>query len=117
MVKNSAVDAQVGEAWGQLREGKVNEAINAYARILQTVPNHVDAHYGMGLAQRAAGREADAVESFQRALEVSKEMLAALRSQSGAENQNNLQMSEDDRYMMLIRMIGQRLAELGVEAQ
>lgn len=113
MAKNQAVDAQVGAAWAHQREGRPNDAIAGFEKVLETVPNAVDAYYGMGMALRSAGREADAVESFQKALEISQSMLQALRSQGSASN--DLGSTEDDRYMMLIRMIKQRLAELGTK--
>ena len=115
MSKNATVEAQIGQAWNHHREGRSADAIAAFEKILGTIPNNVDALYGIGLAQKALGREADAVESFQKAYELGEEMLRAIRSQVGGdENVNALQTSEDDRYMMLGRMTKQRLAELGV---
>lgn len=117
MATGSSVEAQIGKAWGELRDGQVDAAITGFDSALLSVPNNVDAHYGMGMAQRAAGKEADAVQSFQKALEIATQMLDAIRSQVGGDDaHNSLQTSEDDRYMMLSRMIRQRLKELGVSA-
>lgn len=119
MANNATADAQVGAAWGQLRNGQYPDAIAGFERVLQTVPNHVDAHYGLGLALRESGREADAVESFQKALEIAQSMLEAIRNKAGMGGDpahNELGSTEDDRYMMLTRMVKQRLAEMGTKA-
>ncbi len=117
MSKNATGEAQIGQAWNHHREGRSADAIAAFEKILETIPNDVDALYGIGLAQKALGRDVDAVESFQKAYELGQEMLKAIRSQvGGEENVNALQTSKGDRYMMLGRMTKQRLAELGVNA-
>ncbi|GAB4508538.1 MAG: hypothetical protein OHK0046_01270 [Anaerolineae bacterium] len=117
MATGSGIEVQIGKAWGELREGNVEGAITGFDSALNTVPNNVDAHYGLGLAFRKAGRDADAIETFQKALELSKQMLEAIRSQIGGDDHHNsLATTDDDRYMMLGRMIRQRLAELGVKA-
>lgn len=113
MSKNSTVDAQVGQAWDLLRQGKPQEAINSFEKVLQSIPNNVDAHYGLGLAQRASGQNADALETFEKASEIAAQMLEAIRSQVGGDDAaNSLETTEDDRYMMLSRMLQQRVAEL-----
>jgi tetratricopeptide (TPR) repeat protein len=113
-MQGTDVETQIGEAWGKHREGHHTEAIADFERVIRSMPNNVDAHYGLGLALRAAGQETQAIETFRKALEMAGEMLKAIREQ---ENKDELQValttSEDDRYAMLIRMIHQRLAELG----
>ena len=115
------VAPQVGEAWGFLREGRYDDAGRIFDEVIHTIPNDVDAYYGLGLVYRASGKEGEAIESFQKALEIAKELLAVLRSQLGVNGEHvssleALETTQDDRYMMLIRMIRQRLAELGAKA-
>lgn len=112
MQGSSHRDAQIGDAWGKLRDGQFDTAISGFEKVLQTAPNNVDAYYGLGLALREKKQDADAVEAFQKAKEHAANLLEAIRSQVGTEN--SLETTEDDRYMMLSRMIRQRLAELGV---
>jgi len=113
-MQGSQVETHIGDAWNHLREGRQSEAISGFEKVLTQIPNNVDAHYGLGLALRANGQEAQAVESFQKGLDHANAMLEAIRSQVGSEN--SLETTEDDRYMMLTRMLKQRLAELGASA-
>lgn len=118
MEQKNTVKQQIGQAWAYHREGRNDQAIAEFETVLNQQPDSVDAHYGMGLALRAEDRNQQAVESFQKALELAQRTLNALRSVSEAEGQagrtNDLGSTDDDRYMMLIRMIKQRLAELGI---
>ncbi len=117
MIGGSSIEAQVSQAWGKLRDGQVKEAITGFDDALRSVPNNVNAHYGLGLALRTDGQNEKAVASFQKALEISIQMLEAIRSQAGVDEfKNDLKSKEDDRYMILGRMIRQRLQELGVSA-
>jgi len=60
------------------------------------------------LAFRAAGDNASAKSSFETALRITERELAAIRKGE----RNDLSTTRDDRYMMLIRMLGQRIAEV-----
>lgn len=102
--------AQIGDAWALHREGSNSEAIRAFQDALKTASDDVDAQYGLGLAQRANKQYEEALKSFQTALDLAKQKLEQLRKESGQENQ--LSTSNDDRYLMLIRMIGQRIEEV-----
>lgn len=102
--------AQIGDAWALHREGSNSEAVRAFQDALKTAPNDVDAYYGLGLAQRASRDYEMALKSFQTALDLAKQTLEQLRKESGQENQ--LATTNDDRYLMLIRMIGQRIEEV-----
>lgn len=105
------VSSQIGQAWNYHRQGNNKEAIAEFESAIRTAPENVDAYYGLGLAQRAAGDQLAASDSFSKAHSLAKTRLAALHS--GESVGNDLQSSEDDRYLMLVRMIGQRLAEMG----
>jgi len=108
----STVGSQIGKAWGNLRQGNHDEALSTFETILKDAPKNVDAYYGLGLAQMKAGQESKAIETFQKALETAQELLQAIRGQMGG---TNIETIEDDRYMMLLRMIQQRLNEMGVQ--
>lgn len=65
--------------------------------------------YGLGLAKRAAGDKSAAKASFEKAKSLAERNLAELRANNPS---NDLKTSRDDRYMMLTRMLQQRLAEI-----
>jgi len=111
-------EERIGEAWRLHRAGDNAGAIEIFDDILRKTPKNIDAHYGLGLARRADGNAESAIESFKQALELSHNALDAVETTSASEGHhgaNDLDTYEDDRYLMLIHMIGQRLAELGVE--
>lgn len=108
-------EERIGEAWRLHRNGDNQAAIDIFKDILSKTPNNVDANYGLGLALRAKGDKAAAAEAFQRALKLVEEALNAVNTTSSADGHlggNDLDTYEDDRYMMLTKMIKQRLAEL-----
>jgi tetratricopeptide (TPR) repeat protein len=117
-MSRESVPAQIGKAWQSQHEGRNAEAIAEFNRILKEAPESVDAYYGLGLAQRADGQQEAAIKSFQKALALAKEAASKYGvAQEEIETQNredNLlrNSGQDDRYMMLRRMIRQRLAEL-----
>jgi Tfp pilus assembly protein PilF len=94
------IDEQVGQAWQYHRQGDNQNAIAQFEAIVKQNPSNIDANYGLGLVQRALGRGEQAFESFQKALDL---VNAAER------HENNIE--ERDRYLILTRMINQRLAE------
>ena len=90
-------------------------AIDAFDEVIASSPESVDAHYGMGLALKASGELKAAGDSFQRALSVTEQALSAVQVTSQAEGQhgaNDLETNFDDRYMMLTRMLQQRIADV-----
>lgn len=106
-------EERIGEAWGLHREGRNDEAITLFKDILYKTPDQIDALYGLGLALTSAGDAEGARESFQKALDLAKDALAAIGTQSTVQglrhDANDLNTYGDDRYMMLIRMLQQRL--------
>lgn len=88
----------LGNAWAAHRLGNQDAAINGFQQILKTSPNQIDALFGLGLAQRNAGQREAAAATFKKCEEQVDSILA--------ENPH------EDRYMMLKRMIGQRLHEM-----
>lgn len=108
-------EERIGEAWRLHRNQNNTEAIKIFNEILNLTPNSVDALYGLGLAKRADGDTAGARDAFEKALDSSQKALDGVSSSSAAEGQhgrNDLATYEDDRYMMLNRMIRQRLSEV-----
>ncbi len=107
----------ISQAWNYYRQGQPDTAIAEFERILNADRDNVDALYGIGLAQRAAGQYEAAVKSFETALHlvttISNEQTATRREVYGDKlaTQNDPSKPEDDRYMMLMRMLTQRLAE------
>lgn len=111
-------EERIGEAWRLHRVGDHAASIEIFQDILNKAPKLVDAHYGLGLAQRADQQNDAAISSFQEALRLAKDALKAVDTAAEADGHhgsNDLASYEDDRYLMLVRMITQRLAELGVE--
>lgn len=108
---------RIGEAWRLHRDGNNAEAIRVFKEVIQKSPENVDAHYGLGLAYKASNDNASAADAFQKSLTLAEEVYKALRTASHAEGNtgsNDLNTSEDDRFMMLTRMLRQRLADVGV---
>ena len=107
---------KIGRAWRMHRDGDNRGAIGAFEEVIAASPDSVDAHYGMGLAHKATGDSAAAAASFQRALSIAEQALSAVQVASHAEGQhgaNDLETNIDDRYMMLTRMLKQRIEDVG----
>jgi tetratricopeptide (TPR) repeat protein len=116
MSQEDHIKAQIGEAWELHRKGQNELAIAKFDSILRTANDSVDTHYGLALAARAAGETERAVEHFTTAYKLIEDNLTRIRAEHKAgDAENILFMTADDRYMMLMRMTSQRLAELGVE--
>lgn len=110
---------RVGQAWRLHREGDNHGAISMFESIISGNPDNVDALYGLGLAQKATGDLNAAADAFSRALEKTEIALSAVKTASQAEGNlgdNDLESNFDDRYMMLTRMLSQRLEDVGSAA-
>lgn len=116
MSSNTTV-IQIGRAWGYLREGQPDTAVKEFEKILQQEPDNIDANYGMGLATRATGNYPAAIKYFEHGLKiVDKNDSAGRIAREAAANDFQTERikpntAEDDRYMMLTRMLKQRLDE------
>ncbi|MCA9882480.1 MAG: tetratricopeptide repeat protein [Anaerolineae bacterium] len=111
-------EERIGQAWRLHRSGDYAAAIDMFDEILRKTPNNIDALYGIGLAQQGNGNTGSAVEAFQKALELATASLKAVEVTSvvdGHHGANDLDTYEDDRYLLLQRMIKQRLTELGAQ--
>lgn len=106
---------KIGAAWRRHRDGDNRGAISLFEEALAASPDNVDAHYGIGLAHKASGDRAAAAASFRQALSIAKAALSAVQTASQAEGQhgaNDLESNVDDRYMMLTRMLQQRIDDV-----
>lgn len=108
-------EERIGEAWRLHRNGDNVGAEKIFSEILNKAPKHLDALYGLGLARRAGGDLSGAAEAFQAALQLAKDAFEAVDTTSvvdGNNGNNDLRTYEDDRFLMLQRMIQQRLNEV-----
>lgn len=107
---------KIGQAWRLHRDGDSQGAIDMFNSIVAANPANVDAHYGLGLAHKALGDNEAAAAAFQLALDHTEQALKAVQTASHVEGHlgdNDLDSSVDDRYMMLTRMLNQRLEDVG----
>lgn len=112
-------EERVGQAWQFIRNRQYERALEAFNDVIRSMPDNVDAHYGLGIVQRALGDHKASIASYQKTLELAQNALKAVRTTSSVDGNtaaNDLETQEDDRFLMLITMIKQRLAELGVQA-
>jgi len=117
-MSQSNINQQVGQAWKMHREGDNRGAVDEFNRILQSAQDNVDAYYGLGLALRADGQKEKSKEAFQKAYDLSQQALEAVRKLNDAEGSGGateIGSTEQDRFMMLTRMLSQRLSEVGVK--
>lgn len=64
------VPSPVRQAYTLLSQGRVDEAIAAFERIIQDNPRLVEARLGLGIAYRRRGRDADALRAYEQVLEI-----------------------------------------------
>jgi Tfp pilus assembly protein PilF len=103
------LSVMVGDGWEAVRKGDARAALDVFRRVLNDDNENVDAHYGLGLAQRASGDNVSAKTSFETAKRIAERELALIRKGGSS---NDLSTTRDDRYMMLIRMLEQRISEV-----
>jgi tetratricopeptide (TPR) repeat protein len=116
------ITAKIGEAWRLHRDGRNDDASHAFERIIQEDEENADAHYGLGLAQRKLGHHAAAKAAFEQALILIDRQENTRRVTATAEGRyvdgpawNDPSDSSYDYYLMMKRMIGQRLSEVGAQ--
>ncbi len=108
---------RISEAWRLHREGQNESAIGIFQDVIRTAPENVDAYYGLGLAHKAAGDGDLAKDAFQTGLDYAEQALSAVQLTSHVEGHhgaNDLDTNDDDRFMMLTRMLKQRLEDISV---
>lgn len=108
---------RISDAWRLHREGQNESAIDIFQDVIRTAPENVDAYYGLGLAYKASGAGALAKDAFQTGLDYAEQALDAVQLTSHVEGHhgaNDLDTNDDDRFMMLTRMLKQRLEDISV---
>jgi tetratricopeptide (TPR) repeat protein len=104
----------IEQAWNHQRMGHYDQALSGFQQAVRANPSDIDAVYGLALAQKTTGRSEDAVETFNDALKLLTETQNRLMQQENWDK-DNIRTPEEDRYIMLIRMVKQRLAELALK--
>ncbi len=113
MSSNPTNTTNISHAWRHQREHQPKLAIPEYEKILQQDSDNIDGLYGLGLALRDSGNIEGAITNFQRCLKlVEAAALARRPAITGEEEHRVANTPDDDRYMMLSRMLNQRLSEL-----
>ena len=118
MADQDNVRERISKAWHHHREGRASDAMKEFQTIVQQFPKDIDANYGLGLAQKNSGDVDGAIKSFKNALELivqSKQSYEASHEQS--QDPDHIKTPEEDRFMMLTRMVKQRLSELQQSAR
>ena len=92
-------DAKVGEAWKAHYKGDQAAAIEQFKQLTSENAEHIDAHWGLGLAYRKSGDLENARVAFEQAHRLVKMALDADPSEYG-------------RLFMLNRMIEQQLEHI-----
>lgn len=62
------VPVSVRSGYSLLDQGLVNQAIARFERLVQQLPQSIEARLGLAIAYRRAGRDADAFQAYERAL-------------------------------------------------
>ena len=113
MSSNPINTTNVSNAWRYQREHQAPTAVTEFQKILKQDETNIDALYGLGLALRDSGNTEGAITNFQKCLElVEAAALARRPATTGEEEHRVANTPDDDRYMMLARMLKQRLSEL-----
>ncbi len=110
MATQNNVSNLITQAWNHQREGRAAAAVTEFEKIVQQHPQDVDANYGLGLAQKAAGQTAAAINTFKQTLVIISESQKKEDAQRNTD-EDYVKTPEDDRLMMLQRMVSQRLIE------
>ncbi|NDJ76148.1 MAG: tetratricopeptide repeat protein [Chloroflexi bacterium] len=98
-MNQNEIDAKIGEAWKAHHAGNQETAIEQFLRLIEDVPDHIDAYWGLGLSYRDAGNQESALEAFHKVKEL---VLVELESEGG----------QRGRYFMLNRMVDQQIEQM-----
>jgi cytochrome c-type biogenesis protein CcmH/NrfG len=113
MSNTNNIATEIGKAWGYHRDGRGKEAAAAFEVILKQDPNNIDANYGLGLSQKVNGDLQAATQTFNTTLNLIKDSISIEEARRNRDNpEDNVRTPEDDRLMMLQRMVEQRIAEV-----
>ena len=104
-MSENPIDHEIGEAWKAHRQGFHDTAIQQFREILDKEPENLDALYGLGLAEKAAGNDGEAREVFLH-LQAQIEDISSEEESSG----------HPGKYFMLANMVKQQIRQLDLEA-
>lgn len=93
------LDARIGEAWKAHYAGDNYAAVDQFKRLTEEAPDHIDAHWGLGLSYRNAGEKEKALAAFERAKALIDAEIAAHPGERG-------------RLFMLQRMVTQQIEQV-----
>ncbi|MCI0710514.1 MAG: tetratricopeptide repeat protein [Chloroflexi bacterium] len=103
-MSDNPIDHEIGEAWKAHRQGFHDTAIQQFREILDRDPENLDALYGLGLAEKAAGNNGEAKEIFLH-VQARIDGVSAEEEAAGAPG----------RYFMLANMVKQQINQLSQE--
>jgi hypothetical protein len=90
MMADSQLDSAVSEAWKAHREGRHDVAIQDFRAILDQDAQHMDALYGLGLAQKAVDDKLGAKVSFGKLRDLLQRIIDEGESTDGNRMQLNM---------------------------
>ena len=108
------INSHISTGWAAHRSGNNQEALRHFESALAVDNENIDAYYGIGLAQRDLGQLNEAKAAFEQSLQITR---SKIEMSYPSNNTNAVDVPDIDRYMMLIRMIGQRLSEIKLLAK
>ena len=92
-------DTKISMAWKAHYNGQHEQAIEQFKRLVNQVPDNVDANWGLGLSYRKAGDRASALQVFQKVRDLVTQKLEATPD-------------EYERLFMLKRMVTQQIEQM-----
>ena len=92
-------EARILEAWKAHYSGQNQEAIQKFLQVINDDPENLDAQWGLGLSYRNAHEHENAIQTFQKVLD-----LASARLQG-----DEVDQAEVERHVMLKRMASQQI--------
>lgn len=99
MDQKQDIDTKIGNAWKAHYDGQNDVAVERFLQLLNEVPDHIDAFWGLGLSYRNLGDQRQALEAFQRVKQLVTMQLETETGQLG-------------RYFMLNRMVDQQIEQM-----
>ncbi len=76
-----SAEARSNLGWGFYGQRQYDEAVNEFKEALGLDANYVDAHYGLGMALKESGANADAVKAFERVRKLAPQLENTVRGQ------------------------------------
>ncbi len=93
------IKTKLSEAWKARHAGQYQAAIDAFKQIVASMPDHIDANWGLALTYRAQGDRENALKVFQKVKDLVTERLQT-------------ETEEREKYFMLSRMVTQQIEQM-----